>query len=183
MTTHCQRLTAAALVACLPGCATARPHASALGRAVEVRPVEGRGTEAAKGELLAVGPQQLWVMEREGPRQVDTASIEQVRVKRHNWDGRRAWTWTIVGALVTSAALTAACGSVEGSGCGRVPLAVGSTWLALGGLSAVQLERSSTIRMNGPGFESLRPYARFPQGLPEGLDPKTLPPVPAARER
>ena len=34
--------------------------------------------------------------------------------------------------------------------------------------------------MRAPYLEALRPYARYPQGLPEGLDPATL--VPKANQ-
>ncbi len=176
MITSGTKIVAAALSVCLAGCATTRPAVSVLGRPVEIRPSNDR--ERAKGELLAVGPTQLWVMERSGVREVPLANVDQVRVKRHEWNGKRAMIWALIGALVTGAALTASCTSVEGASCGSVAPSVAGTWLVLGGLSAVSLDGSSALRVNGPRFEALRPYARFPQGLPEGLDPKALPPAP-----
>lgn len=177
MRIRCRRTVAATLAVCLAGCASA-PKVSVLGRPVEVRPAKGVDDTAAKGELLAVGPEQLWVMERGGVREIPLAGIEQVRVKRHKWDGKRAWTWTLLGALVTGGVLTASCASVEDTSCGAVPLAVAGTWLLLGGLSAASLENSSKLRVDRPDWQRLAPFARFPQGLPADVDPKALEPAP-----
>jgi len=43
-----------------------------------------------------------------------------------------------------------------------------------GSCPAFYLEKSSRVLVRGPDFNSLRPYARYPQGLPEGLDPALL---------
>ena len=168
MMTRCKTMVVAALVVFLAGCATIRPKVSVLGRPVEVQPA------AVKGELLAVGAEQLWIKERDEVREVPLAGIEQVKVKRHDLDGKRGWAWALIGAVVTGAVLTASCASVEDTSCGSVPLAVAGTWLALGGVSAASLERSSKLEVRGPNWEVLKPYARFPQGLPEELDPKSL---------
>lgn len=171
-----RKTVATALALCLAGCATTRPTVSVLGRNVDVRPsTKGDDLGAAKGELLAVGPEQLWVKEPSGVRELPLARIEQVRVKRHDWNGRRAWMWTVIGALATGGVLTASCASVEGNdSCAGVGAGVGLTWLLFGGLSAASLESSSVERVRAPHFESLKSYARFPQGLPEQVDPNGL---------
>ncbi|HET7294792.1 MAG TPA: hypothetical protein VFM88_20380 [Vicinamibacteria bacterium] len=159
------------------GCATTGPMVPVVGRHVDVRPVSGQGKDAAEGELLAVEPERLLVMEPKGIRALPLAGVEQVRVKRHDWGGKRAWTWTVLGALATGGALTASCASVEDNeSCGRVGLGVGLTWLLLGGLSAMSLEKSSVERVRGPNWRELAPYARFPQGFPAEVDPKALEP-------
>ena len=174
MITRYMRAVAATLALCFAGCATSRPDVSVLGRNVDVRPsTKGDDLGAAKGELVAVGSEQLWVMEPTGVREVPLPRIDHVRVKRHDWGGRRAWVWTLVGALATGGTLMASCASVEGTdNCAGVGAGVGLTWLLFGGLSAASLESSSVERVRGPRFEALKPYARFPQGLPERLDPK-----------
>lgn len=77
--------------------------------------------------------------------------------------------WSLVGGLVSGVALTAACGSVEGAECGAVLPGVILSWGLVGGLSAATLSGSSSQRLAPEEWERLRPFARFPQGLPEGF--------------
>ncbi len=98
----------------------------------------------------------------------------RVRVRRHELTSRRGWIWTAVGALTTGGALTLACSSGENSGCGGVSLAVGLSWLLLGGLPSLSLDKSAHATLDKPSAETLRAFARFPQGPPEGIDLQTL---------
>jgi hypothetical protein len=161
---------AVVLVVAVGGCATSRPRLSVLGREVEV---VGRGAEPgrARGELIAVGPEQLWIRDAQGVAAHPLAGLRKVRVERHGLDGKKGLTWALIGALVTGGALTAACSSAEGSSdCGLVFPVVGLSWAVFGGLSALDLRRSSRLSVKDPDWDDLRPYARFPQGIPEGLD-------------
>ena len=163
----------AALALVLTGCATVK--VPLFGRPVEVKAPSGQGDSTVKGELLAVGAEQLWILEPTRVREVPFREIEQVRVRLHGLDGKKAWTWTVAGAVLSGAALATACSQVEGDGnCGGVLAVSLIPWAALGGLSASGLEKSSRILVRAPYLEALRPYARYPQGLPEGLDPATL---------
>jgi hypothetical protein len=114
-------------------------------------------------------------MARDGVRGVPFTEIEQVRVRLHGLGGGKSWAWTALGALVTGAALTAACAAADSDTCGRVFGITVGAWAALGAPSAHSLEKSSRLLVGGPDFTSLRPYARFPQGLPQGLNPGSLP--------
>lgn len=164
----------AVLALALSACATATPKLPVGGRPVELKPTEGRKGPPLKGELLAVGPERLWILGPDGVRGVPAKEIEQARVRLHGLDGRKAGLWAIVGGLVTGAALAAACASAESDNCGAVFGVTALSWALIGGPSAVSLGRSSQLRVRGPDFEPLRSYARFPQGLPEGLDPTSL---------
>jgi hypothetical protein len=139
---------------------------------------EGDGPEV-KGELLAVGPDRLWVREEKGVAEVRLPEVREVRVKRHGFGARQALTWALFGGLITGGILTAACASVEDSGdCGRVGLAVGGLWLLTGAVAAPSMESSSRLDLRRPTPGDLRPFARLPQGLPEGVAPETLGPAP-----
>jgi hypothetical protein len=141
---------------------------------VEVRP-PGKG-ERVKGELLAVGADRLWVLAPEGRgRGIPFDAIEEVRVRRHGLDGKTAGAWATIGAVATGAALAGACGSVEGAGgCGGFFLLTAGIWALFGGPAAHGLGKSSELRVSAPNFAMLRPYARFPQGLPQGVEPASL---------
>jgi hypothetical protein len=158
------------------GCVTGSRSTSVLGRPVTIVPVPGAKAEPVKGELIAVGPEKIWVLGKEHVLEVPVATVKEVRVQRHWFDSKRGWTWTAIGALVTGGAMALACGSVEDhASCGRVFATVGATWLLLGGLPSIGLDSSATILVKGPDAQALSPYARFPQGPPEGLDLAQLP--------
>jgi hypothetical protein len=167
-------------LAALPlGCATGQAKLQVLGRPVTVVS-NAPEKEKVQGELLAVADGRLWLRADSGVREIPLAAIREVRVRRHGFGARQALTWAAVGGLVTGGALSLACASVEGnSNCGVVGLAVAGIWLAVGALSAPSMESSSAVRLPVPTSADLRPYARFPQGPPDGLDlPSLAAPVP-----
>jgi len=161
-----------------PGCATGATS-SVLGRSVTVVPATGDDSKAVAGERIAVEPDRLWVLGKERVVALPLASVAEVSLERHRMGRARGLAWAGIGALATGGALAAACSSVEGSGdCGTVFLAVGLTWALFGALPALGLDGSAKTRVKPPAPESLRPYARFPQGPPEGVDLFQLPPKP-----
>lgn len=161
------------------GCAAGNVSGSVWGRSVTVVPEPGTDASGVKGELIAVAPERIWVLGKEHVVEVPMTSIKELRVQRHGLTTKRGWAWAAVGAVVTGSALALACSSYDdGDGCSRVFAVVSLPWLALGGLPALALDRSATIRLIEPRPEALRPYARFPQGPPEGVDLQSLPPKP-----
>jgi hypothetical protein len=166
------RLIAGALALLLTGCATTSitSRLPVRGRTVELKMLDGEREDPIKGELLAVGPEGVCNVPRDG--------IERVRVQLHGLDGRKAGTWVVVGALVTGAALALACSSVDAGDCGAAFGAAALPWGLIGGPSAAGLAKSSRVFIERSELDRLQPYARFPQGLPEGLDPGRLVPAP-----
>lgn len=164
------------------GCATSGGRVSIYGRqvtAVEVGNSEERESPP-KGELIAAEPARIWLLGKEQVFEVPLSSIEEVRVRRHGFTPGKALLWSLLGAVVTGGALAGACSSVEDvSGCGSVFAIVGGIWLGVGGLAAASMGRSGSIRVPRPKAEDLSPYARFPQGVPEGFDPRSLRPSPS----
>lgn len=170
-----------ALSLTLTGCATTGPKLSVLGRPVDVSGQGEGDARRAKGELIAVGPEQLFVLEPGRVRELPLAGIDRVRVRQHGMDGRHSMRWVGLGALITGGALAGACTSVKGNSttsCLGVGAVVAATWALIGGLSAASLESSSKLSVTGPDWDALRPYARFPQGVPEGFDLSGLLPTP-----
>ncbi len=154
------------------GCATA-PKVPVRGRSVTVV-TEGEDRKV-KGELLTVGSDRLWVRGSDGVIEVPLASVREVRVKRHGFDGKAALKWALIGGLVTGGAMAGACASVEGSdGCGIVGAVFGGAWLLVGAAVASSMESSSRLELWRPTAEQLRAFARLPQGWPESLRAPTL---------
>ena len=158
------------------GCATRGGGVSVYGRqvtAVEVGEAEKR--QSREGELIAAEPARLWLLGKEQVFEVPLSSVAEVRVRRHGFTPGKALLWSVLGAIVTGGALAAACSSLEdNNGCGSVFAAVGGIWLGIGGLAAASMSGSSSTRVPRPKAEDLSPYARFPQGVPEGFDPRSL---------
>ena len=174
-------MSAAAFAALFTGGCAARTS-DVLGRSVTLVPREA-GAPKAQGELLAVDRGRIWVRTKDGVRDVDPASLREVRVRRHNLTGRWAVRWGLVGGLASGVALTAACSSVEGNdagGCARVGIVSAGLWTLVGFLAAPSLDASSQLSLD-PQSDRLKPYARLPAGLPEGVTPRSLevgPPAP-----
>ena len=162
-------------------CATTGGGVSIYGRqvtAVEVGEAEKRRLPR-EGELIAAEPARIWLLGKEQVFEIPLSSVAEARVRRHGFTPGKALLWSLVGAVVTGGALAAACSSVEASeGCGRVFALAGGIWLGVGGLAAASMRASSSIGFARPKAEDLSPYARFPQGVPEGFDPRSLRPSP-----
>jgi hypothetical protein len=153
------------------GCAARKPEL--LGRTLSV--ARSDGGKRVEGELIAVQDGALLLRRADGLQQVPLAAVLDVKIKRHAWGGSRGLKWSLLAGVVTGAGLAASCSSVS-SGCGSVGAAVLATWLVVGGLSSLSMEASSQLRVASPSEEALRPYARFPQGLPAGLHDAALVP-------
>ncbi len=166
------------LTTLVQGCATARP--SVFGRDVKLVP-RGDGPRV-QGELLVAEPERVVILAKDGIHDVATPQVRQIRVRRHGFDGKKAWIWTLVGAAVSGVGLGAACSTVEDSGdCGVAGVAGAVPWLLFGGLSALATERSA-FRSFDPGqTERLRPFARYPQGLPSEFDLQSIVKPPLAK--
>lgn len=165
-------------LAVAPGCATTNTGLSVpvMGRAVTV--VTDPKHEEVKGELLMVEKDRLFVRAKDGVREIPLADVREARVRRHDFGAAKAFTWAVLGGLVTGGALAAACSSVEDAGnCGGIGLVTFGLWLGIGALCAPSLESSSRLMLERPTPDELRAFARLPQGLPAGVTLATLAPA------
>lgn len=132
------------------------------------------GRPVVRGELIAVSLDSIWLLSDAGLAAVPVGYVQAASLKQHSLDGNAGLIWTLVGGLITSGVLTAACASVDGD-CGAVFVVSMASWALVGGVSALSLEVSSQRKFKTPDIGGqLRRYARFPQGMPAGLDPNAL---------
>jgi len=160
-------------------CATVGTRSSVLGRPVKV--ALNDGGKDVKGELIAVGDDRIWIRDASGVLELPVSAVQSVHVARHSFSGGKALRWAAIGGLASAGALTAACQSVEGNevgGCATAGLLVGGLIVGASALAVPSINASRWQSLYSPKPEALRPYARFPQGLPEGVDPFTLDPPP-----
>lgn len=137
---------------------------------VQVRLTTAPDSRETRGELLAVAGDTLWIASphSEYPAPFRFADVSNARARTH--EAGSGWTMkrVLLGWGLTSAGLMAACVQ-ETSGCIAVPLVVAVPWSIIGGLAAWGNERGTWRRFPPGRLSELRPYARFPQGLPEGF--------------
>ena len=180
MRVHCRALVAVVAAATSSGCVTGSYQTTIAGRPVLVTSVDDATQAKVQGELIAVDADRVWVLERGAVREVPRSSIREAAVRRRSITSRQALTWAAIGGAIMSVGLTVACSSVEGNGsCGGVGAFVAAHWAVTGALAAATAESSSQQKFPPPKLDELRAYARFPQGMPAGLDPRSLRPVPS----
>jgi len=113
-------------------------------------------------------------------RELPLRDVRDVQVRRHGFGARKALVWAGLGAALSGIGMTAACHSVEGStNCSRAGLVTAGIWPLAGALTAPGFESSSQLELPSPSADTLRPYARLPQGLPPGVAPSKLTATPA----
>ena len=144
----------------------ARVPVPVLGRTLDLR----MGDEDRRlGELIEVDDDTLLLLDEGGLVTVPLSDITSVRYHRHGFGSSDALLWVGLGALVTGAGMTAACAQVEGTSCSGVFLGFSISWAVVGGLLAGSVA-SGQPRDLSPTSSGLRPYARFPQGAPDGFE-------------
>lgn len=116
----------------------------------------------AEGELIAVGRDTLWLMQS-AALAIPVAQV--VRAEVTGFDSRP-------GQVVAAAALGLA--STVSNGYFLVFSA--PAWLITGAVASSSQARLSRVEARVPNLAPLAHYARFPQGLPPGLDVTTLRP-------
>jgi hypothetical protein len=127
-----------------------------------------------RGELVAASPEGIWIRnERREFVLVPLDQVREARVQRHAWTPRRVMIWTGIAGGLTTVGMLAACRAYDGSdssGCGSFALGWAGAWAVVGGVSTA-LVSPAWERISPRNTEGLRPWARFPQGLPPGVLP------------
>ena len=120
-------------------------------------------TMRVRGELIAVNPNQLFVLTSQGLISVSASSISRMKLTPH--DVKEGW-WVGLGALSTLSH-------------GAWLVFTLPSWI-IGGLIAKR-NASHASQLNYPvksSWDEFPNYARFPQGLPESIDAQSLKPKP-----
>jgi hypothetical protein len=157
----------AVLSACMPAMRIS-PH----GRRTTVVPISA---PTATGELIAVTQDSIWLMRDSTLLVFASPQVRRVQVQRHQYDAKRTMVWMAIAGGTTALALTAACGSYEsspeggGGSCAPVFPGVLATFAIAGGLFALVNQSSSRHSFTSDQVDAMRPYARFPQGVPDSL--------------
>lgn len=163
-------------VALAAGCATSsaprgflRPpleaQRSAYGGWIEialVREPRARTEGTLSGELIAVGDDSIFVLGAAGLRAVAVPQIARARLMAYDAQYGALASWTLLGVLSTAS-----------HGVGLILTA--PMWIVLGTTATSAQSHAPLHVVTRPAdLPSLRPFARFPQGLPPALDRRAL---------
>jgi hypothetical protein len=126
----------------------------------EVEHISDGQTKKTSGELIAVAPGRLFILSQTGVSEIRLISIKWMRLEVFE-SANMLGAWAFVGTLSTLS-----------HGIGLVVSA--PIWIISGISAAAAESRSGVIMLRGSPTEDIRKYARFPQGLPEGIDLASL---------
>ena len=131
----------------------------AYGGWIAVERAQDTSKQTVEGELIAVTPDSLYVLTPDSLLSLPMGEITSATLTTYDARLGRLATWTALGAISTIS-----------HGVGLVltfPL-----WTIAG--STLTASASKAPRVQSADATSLQPYARFPQGLPLGLDRRAL---------
>lgn len=115
----------------------------------------------ADGELIAINSNQLFILTTQELVSIPTNSITRMKLTAYNAQSGRVAGWTILGTLSTLSH-------------GAYLILSAPTWL-IGGCIATSVKSHEPQVTHPPkSLEEFRAYARFPQGVPEGIDMQSL---------
>ncbi|HEU5304619.1 MAG TPA: hypothetical protein VFU40_08245 [Gemmatimonadales bacterium] len=111
----------------------------------------------ADGELIAVSADSVWVLGQGQALVIPTAAVAKGKLTAYAAQKGSLTAWTIAGSLATISN-------------GAFLIFTAPMWI-IGGSLAVGSESRAPERSSPPlGWGELAPFARFPQGMPAGLD-------------
>ena len=125
--------------------------------AVDPSGAKSRGGILAEGELIAIDDTAFHVLTTAGLRSVSLASAHRITLVGYGNRAGSLTLWSVLGGISTLSH-------------GGFLLFTAPTW-ATAGIIATHTEKQAGIWHQD---DLARRYARFPQGLPPGFDPKTL---------
>lgn len=121
----------------------------------------GRDHRRIEGELIAVGTDSLLVFAADGVARVPRTAITRATVAGYDIAAGKLGTWTTLGTISTLSH-------------GAWLLLSAPTWIIGGSIATSKASHAPLVTYPSRPWSDLARYARFPQGLPIGLDPATL---------
>jgi hypothetical protein len=113
------------------------------------------------GELIAVSGDSVWVLSGSQGLVIPTAGVKRGKLTAYAAQKGAVTTWAVLGTLSTISN-------------GLLLLFTAPLWIIVGPV-AVESEVRAPQRKSPPlAWGELAPFARFPQGMPEGIDLSTL---------
>jgi hypothetical protein len=131
----------------------------AFGSWIDIQPRPGSPAQRVAGELIAIDADSVHILADGRLLSLPTPSLCCVTLTAFRMDYTALQLWTVIGTLSTAS-----------HGVGLILSA--PAWVIAGTGAASVASVAPRIRSTDPA--ALRPFARFPQGMPPGLDRATL---------
>ena len=140
---------------------TVEAQKEAYGGWVDVRFRTGDGLDRVAGELIAVTEDTLWVKDATGGAVIPTREVVDGQLTSYDSRYGRAATWTVLGVLSTASN-------------GYFLIFTGPMWLIGGSFAASSQSRVPIDDIPPSEWADLAAFARFPQGMPPGVELQAL---------
>jgi hypothetical protein len=141
----------------------AEAQAATYGGWIELIYQESAEPRRTDGELIAVSADSVWVLNESQGVVIPTITVQSGKLTAYAAQTGTLTTWTVVGTLATISN-------------GGFLIFTAPMWL-IGGSVTVGGESRSPERKHPPlTWMELAPFARFPQGMPEGIELTALQP-------
>jgi hypothetical protein len=144
---------------------TAAQKSLLFGRDIRITRING-SERVVGGELLAVSGDTAWINGRRGVVALLLSEAQSASLRRHSYTPGKAIRMGLISGAISGAGLALACSRTDTSGCGMAVPTMVATSLIVSGLMALTLLPSASMPVKPISAEMLRPYARFPQGMP-----------------
>lgn len=132
----------------------------------------GGGEETLRGELVAASADSLWILTATGGRVVATGAVTQGHLTGYDPDSGEVERGVLLGTVSTISN-------------GIFLVFTAPMWIIGGSVAANSQRKVAREEVSALGWADLVAWARFPQGMPSGLDLDDLEPrsLPAAGRR
>ncbi len=117
--------------------------------------------QRADGELIAVSADSVWLLGEDQALVIPTTAVKRGKLTAYAAQKGPLALWTLLGTLSTIS-----------NGVGLIFTA--PMWIIGGSLAVGSESRAPERKSPRLTWGELAPYARFPQGMPEGMDLSTL---------
>ena len=159
--------TAVACASCARNSATegwlpkpAEAQTGAYGGWIELR--YNQATEQrADGELIAVSADSVWLLSQDQALVIPTTAVKKGKLTAYAAQTGALTAWAVLGTLSTISN-------------GVVLILTAPMWIIVGPLAVASESRAPERKSPSLNWVELAPFARFPQGVPEGIDLSTL---------
>lgn len=141
----------------------AEAQATAYGGWIELTYRERGEKHRTDGELIAVSGDSVWVLTDTVGVVIPTSAVEKGKLTAYAAQTSTMTTWIVVGTLATISN-------------GAFLIFTAPMWLIGGSLAAGAESRSAERKQPPLAWSVLAPFARFPQGMPEGMELTALHP-------
>lgn len=118
------------------------------------------GTKISDGELIAVQENNVYLLTKDGITFISTDKVQNAMFAIYK-EEKIVGTWGFLGTLSTISH-------------GMYLILSAPTWIITGIASAVGESKSGLLKYSDSSWEEIKKYARFPQGVPKGINLESL---------